>query len=165
MEPYRLKRWRIGASSGETACFYTCARAGRSKGTKGRVSDQIVSAWVSGLPGPDTAIVSLLGRKQGRQGSSEFSYYSFSGGFDTCSERGSQPTFQEWLDTQHKQLGILVREHPTYDYCSIPRERLTAIEADIRCLISVGRTVVVVDSGGESRTGRVCRHMNATKVL
>ena len=164
MEPFRLKRWQVDTSSGDIAYFNTCARPGRSKGTKGRVPDQIVSSWVSGLPGPDTAIVSLLGRKQGQKGSSEFSYYSFGGGFDTCSERGSQPTFQEWLGIQHEKLRILVREHPTYDYRSISHERLNAIEADIRDLIAVGRTVVVVDSGGMERTGRVCRHMNATEV-
>ena len=165
MEPCNLKQWEVDTSGGNIAHFYTCARPGRSKGPKGRVPDQIVSAWVEGLPRPDTAIVSLLGRKQGSMGNSEFSYYSFSGGFDTCSERGSKPSLQEWLDTQHEQLRIPVREYPTYDYRPISFERLTAIEADIRHLISVGRTVVVVDSGGETRTGRVCRHMNATKVL
>ena len=92
MEPYNLKMWKIDTSQGDIVYFHTCARPGRSKGPKGRVSDQIVSAWISGLPGPDIAIVSLLGRKQGHKGNSEFSYYSFSGGFDTCSERGSQPT-------------------------------------------------------------------------
>ena len=69
---------------------------------------------------------------------------------------GGQPTFQEWLNTKHEQLRIVVREHPTYDYCPISYERLTAIEADIRRPISVCRTVVVVDSGWESRTGKVC---------
>ena len=129
------------------------------------MSDQIVSAWVEGLPGPDTAIVSLLGRKQGSKGSSEFSYYSFSGGVDTSPERGSKPTFAEWLDTHHTERRILVREHPTYDYRPIPQERLAAIEAEVRHPTSIGRTVVVVDSGGESRTGKVCRHMKATMVI
>ena len=147
MEPFNLKRWEVHTSRGD-ACFYTCARPGRSKGQKGRVSDQIVSAWVSSLPGPDTAIVSLLGRKRKKTGSSEFSYYTFSGGFDTCSERQSQPTFREWLDIHHAQLKILVREHPTYDYRPIPHENLTAIEVEVRCLILMGRTVVVVDSVG-----------------
>ena len=77
MEPYNLKMWKIDTSQGDIAYFHTSARPGRSKGPKGRVSDQIVSAWVSGLPGPDIAIVSLLGRKQGHKGNSEFSYYSF----------------------------------------------------------------------------------------
>ena len=162
MEPHKLKKWKTDSSQGNIAYFYTCARPGRSGGPKGAVPDQIVSAWVSGLPGPDTAIVSLLGRKQGRNGSSEFCYYSFSGGFDGSLERGSKPTFAEWLDTHHAERRILVREHPTYDYRPIPHERLAAIEAEVRHLTSLGRTVVIVDSGGETRTGKVCRHMKAT---
>ena len=165
MEPHKLKKWKTESSQGDIAYFYTCARPGRSGGTKGRVSDQIVSKWVYGLPGPDTAIVSLLGRKQGSKGSSEFSYYSFSGGVDTSLERGTKPTFAEWLDTLHAERRILVREYPTYDYRPIPHEKLAAIEAEIRHLTSIGRTVIVVDSGGESRTGKVCRHMNATMVI
>ena len=165
MEPHKLKKWKTDSSQGDIAYFYTCARPGRSGGPKGRVSDQVVSTWVEGLPGPDTAIVSLLGRKQGSKGSSEFSYYSFSGGVDTSPERGSKPTFAEWLDTHHTERRILVREHPTYDYWPIPHERLAAIEAEVRHLTSIGRTVVVVDSGGESRTGKVCQHMNATTVI
>ena len=164
MEPHKLKRWKTDSSQGDIAHFYTCARPGRSGSPKRCVSDQIVSAWVEGLPGPDTAIVSLLGRKQGSEGSSEFSYYSFGGGVDTSSERRSKPTFAEWLDTHHAERRILVREHPTYDYRPIPHERLAAIEAEVRHLTSIGRTVVVVDSGGESRTGKVCRHMKATMV-
>ncbi len=107
----------------------------------------------------------FLGRKQGKKGTSEFPYYSFSGGLDTYSERGNQPTFAEWLDTHHGDLRILVREHPTYDYRSISYGKLTAIEAEVRHLTSTGRTVVVVDSGGDTRTGKVCRHMKATKIL
>ena len=165
MEPHKLKKWKTDSPQGDIAYFYTCARPGRSGGPKGCVSDQIVSAWVEGLPGPDTAIISLLGRKQGREGTSEFSYYSFSGGVDTSSERGSKPNFAEWLDAHHAERRILVREHPTYDYQPIPYERLTAVEAEICHLISLGRTVVIVDSGGESRTGKVCRHMKATLVV
>ncbi len=165
MEPHKLKKWKTDSSLGDITYFYTCGRPGRSGGPKGRVSDKVVSAWVEGLPGPDTAIVSLLGRKQGSKGSSEFSYYSFSGGVDTSVERGSKPTFAEWLNTHHAERRILVREHPTYDYQSIPHESLDAIEAEVRHLTSIGRTVVLVDSGGESRTGKVCRHMKATRVV
>ena len=165
MEPFRLRRLRLHTSSGYIAYFYTCARPGRSMGPRGRVPDQVVSSWVTGLPGPDTAIVSLLGRKQGHRGSSEFSYYSFSGGVDTCAERGAKPIFQDWLANQHEQLRILVREHPTHDYLPISHDSLNAIEADIRDLISIGRTVVVVDSGGRERTGKVCEYMSATEVL
>ncbi len=165
MEPHKLKKWKTVSSQGDIAYFYTCARPGRSGGPKGCVSDQIVSAWVEGLPVPDTAIVSLLGRKQGSKGSSEFTYYSFSGGVDTSLERGTKPTFAEWLDTFHTERRILIREYPTYDYRPIQHERLAAIEAEVRHLTSIGRTVVIVDSGGESRTGKVCRHMKATIVI
>ena len=161
MEPHKLRKWRLHSLQGDLAYFYTCARPGRSRGPRGCVSDQIVSEWVERLPGPDTAIVSLLGRKQGNKGSSEFSYYSFSGGVDTSQERGSKPTFVEWLDSHHPERRILVRQHPTLDYRPIPYERLVAIEAEVRRLTSIGRIVVVVDSGGESRTGKVCRHMKA----
>ena len=164
MEPYRLKRWRLEISSGDIAYFFTCARPGRSMGPKGRVPDQVVSSWLAGLPGPDTTLVSLLGRKQGDKGSSEFSYYSFSGGLDTSSEKGNKPIIQDWLATRQEHLRILVREHPTYDYRPISHDSLNAIEADILDLISLGRTVVVVDSGGMERTGKVCLHMNATEV-
>lgn len=165
MEPHKLKKWKTVSSQGDIACFYTCARPGRSAGRNGCVSDQMVSTWVEGLPGPDTAIVSLLGRKQGSKGSSEFSYYSFSGGVDTPLERGTKPPFAKWPDTFHAERRILVQEYPTYDYRPIPHERLAAIEAEVRHLTSIGRTVVVVDSGGESRTGKVCRHMKATMVI
>ena len=109
MEPYNVKKWKTVSSQGDIAYFYTCARPGRSGGSKGHVSDQIVSAWVEGLPGPNTAIVSLLGRKQGSKGSSEFTYYSFSGGVDTSLEQGTKPTFAKWLDTFHAEHRILVR--------------------------------------------------------
>ena len=165
MEPHKLKKWKTVSSPGDIVYFYTCARPGRSGGPKGLVQDRIVSAWVEGLPRPDTAIVSLLGRKRGSKGSSEFSYYSFSGGVDTPMERGSKPTIAEWLDIRHAERRILVREHPTYDYRPIPHESLAAIDADVRHLASIGRTVVVVDSGGESRTGKVCQQMKATMVI
>lgn len=164
VEPYRLKHWQVDTSEGDLAHFYTCARPGRSKGPKGCVPDWTVTAWVLGLPGPATAIVSLLGRKQGKSGASEYSFYSFSGGFDSTSERGRQPSFQEWLDIHHGQRQILVREHPTYDYRPITHVQLTAIYTDIHDLIAEGRTVVVMDSGGETRTGKVCRRMGATRM-
>ena len=163
MEPYRLRRWTLGSSPNGFSHLYTCARPGRSKGADLSVPDDLVSAWVRNLPGPDTVIVSLLGRKGGREGMSEFSFYSFCGGFDEYSERKKQPTFQEWLDQRHGKLQILVREHPTYDFRAIDAETLDAIAADIRNLISAGRMVVVVDSGGQTRTNAVCKRLNAVE--
>ena len=164
MEPVNLRRWRIGLPPNGTGHFFTCGRPGRSNGKEGRVSDDLVSAWISRLPGPKTAIISLLGRKQTQEGLSEFSYYSFCGGFDTPSECRNLPTFQEWLDQRHMGLQILVREHPTIDAGPIPYERLRAIEMDIYDLLLQGRSVVVVDSGGADRTGRVCKHMGAIRI-
>lgn len=160
MEPYRLKRWKVD-SSPDAIYFYTCARPGRSKYNykkkNNEVSDDLVSAWVLGLPGPNTAIISLLGRKPA-DGTSEFSFYSFCGGWDTYSEC---ETFQDWIDQWHGDIQIRIREHPTYDRCKIPPEKLDAIAADVRKLTSEGRTVVVVDSGGVGRTGQVVKHMKA----
>ena len=45
MEPHKLKKWKTDSSQGDIAYFYTCARPGRSGGPKGRVSDQVISAW------------------------------------------------------------------------------------------------------------------------
>jgi hypothetical protein len=92
---------------------------------------------------------------------SEFSFYSFYGGFDSPAERGSRLSFQEWLDRRHKNKSITVIEHPTYDFQSIPIKTLEAVASDIFRHVREGRTVVLVDSGGETRAKRVCRFMNA----
>jgi hypothetical protein len=159
MEPFRLKRWKIGS-----AHFFTCARPGRSKCDGKKVPDDIVHRWVKALPGPMAAIVSLLGRKHGPKGTSEFSFYSFCGGFDTPSERRNCLSFQDWLDKYHKSLHILVRKYPTYDYAGqITAETMAAVASDIHELIAAGRTPVLVDSGGMTRTGIICKDMGATE--
>ena len=169
MEPCNLRRWKVSISPNCDAWFFTCARPGRSKGPDGDMLDDFVSSWVRGLPpGPNKVIVSLLGRKRDRKKLSEFSYYSFYGEWDKPSERNDKPSFQEWLHRHHKDLQILVCEHPTYDsdiYDPRPIHpiRLAAIERDVRRLISEGRTVVVMDSGGVGRTGEVCEYMKATE--
>ena len=146
MEPYKKRRWRR-ASSPDSVALFTCARPGRSKSKAGKVPDTIVDLWVRNLPGPKTAIVSLLGAKP--DGTSEFSFYSFCG----------RESFQDWLDKRHGSLSITVREHPTTDYASIPSAELDAIANDVSRLLAEGYTVVLVDSGGETRTSQVCRHM------
>jgi hypothetical protein len=159
MEPYKLRRWKANSSS-MSGQFFTCARPGRSKGASGRVPDDLVHRWVQGLPGTDnTAIVSLLGRKHGPEGLSEFSFYSFCGDFDLPSERRGRVSWQEWLNRWHKNRCIQVLEYPTYDFRPIPQETLAAVASDISELLSTGRTVVLVDSGGETRTKVVCKHM------
>lgn len=163
MEPYRLRQWKI-SDSPNPVCFFTCARLGRSsykyKKKNNNVSDVIVSQWVRNLPGPNTAIVSLLGRKPKNGNQSEFSFYTFCGGSDTPLECGNKPTLQEWLSDRHKELQIVVREYPTNDLCEIPTENLGTIVDGVRELISKGHTVVVVDSGGVGRTGQVCKFIN-----
>ena len=162
-KPFRLKRWRLDTNAG-SAHFFTCARPGRSDDEESaweQVPDELVHGWVEGLQklGTKTAIILLLGRKP--DGRSEFWFYSFCGGCDTSTERGNSLTFEEWLDHHHKDLNILVREHPTNDWGRICAETLDAVKADIEGLISMGRTVIVVDSGGVTRTGMVCSHMGA----
>ena len=120
--------------------------------------DSIIHHWVQNLPQPDTVIVSLLGRKP--DGRSEFSFYPFYGGFDTLAERGGRLSFQEWLNAHHGELGIEVREHPTHDFRPVPSATLEAISTNITELLAAGKTVVLIDSGGEMRTGQVCKHMS-----
>jgi hypothetical protein len=123
--------------------------------------DDVVHRWVLGLPGPNTAIVSLLGRKP--DGLSEFSFYSFYGGFDHPSDHPGHLSFQKWLSYWHEDRPIVLCEHPTFDFKPIWPEMLDAVAADIRKLLSAGRTVVLIDSGGQTRTGVVCNHMRAVE--
>ena len=112
-----------------------------------------------------SAIISLLGSKNGKPWTSEFSTYTFWGGFDSAEERANRPTFQEWLDDRYADLQIQVCEHPTLDYKPVPPETLDTVAADFHNLADAGRTVVIMDSGGNDRTGRVCKYLNATQVF
>lgn len=168
MEPFNLRCWKVNVAGEIEAIFYTCARPGRSLGPDVPVDDETVSTWVKGLPGPNTAIISLLGRKGGLRGVSEFTFYSFCGGIDGPSERKCQMTFLEWLEHYHKDLGIILREHPTIDryahrYHPIHPFRLARLAEDVLGLLSEDRTVVVMDSGGVGRTEEVCDFLNAVR--
>jgi hypothetical protein len=157
MEPYRLRFWQV--PSGRLA---TCGRPGRSKyKDAARVPDKITHEWVCNLPGPNTVIVSLLGRKP--NGTSEFSFYPFYGGFDTADQQRGRPSFQEWLNEYYPDRGIEVREHPTEDFRRIPEHTLAAIARDVVQLVASGKTVVLVDSGGQTRSGAVCNYMRVTE--
>jgi hypothetical protein len=163
IKPYMLKRWRLDATR-EPLWFFTCARPGRNGNQASKtasVSDDVVHRWVLGLPGPHTAIVSLLGRKP--DGTSEFSFYSFYGGFDLPADNPGRLSFQSWLDKWHGSLSIILREHPTWDFKPMSPETLEAVSNEIRELASAGRTIVLIDSGGVTRTGRVCRHISAVE--
>lgn len=161
-KPYNLRLRKLDASTG-VAHYFTCGRPGREKGTKAlQVCDELVHGWVLGLQeycGPNLAIISLLGRK--RDGSSEFSFYSFYGGSDTTAERKGRPSFQEWLETHHKALGISVYEFPTTDRSSVPVELRESVVAQMKELFLSGSHVVVVDSAGAERTGRIHDHLCA----
>jgi hypothetical protein len=153
---YAPKRWhsKTGLASGE---LFTCARPGRSLGRKAKVSDSEVHDWVGNLPSRQKiTIISLLGlRKNGR---SEFSYYTFRGG-DDKSQRPSDSTFQEWLDSNFPRGRFVVVERPTEDYKPIPSDKLAALALEVRLFLDKGETVVVMDSGGDKRSGKVCRYM------
>ena len=161
MEPFRLRSWKLPAPN-DAARFYSCARPGRSKSKTDAVPDDLVNKWVNGIPGPNTVLISILGRKP--DGMSEFAFYSFCGAFESAEERRHKLSFQEWLDREHKEAGILVIEHPTCDHRRILPETLSAVSADIVRFALEGRTVVLVDSGGEVRSGEVCRHLKASEV-
>lgn len=152
MEPNRLRCWRLPSGPG-SGVFYSCARPGRSKGNRGQVPDQLLHAWVRGLPEDgNLAIVSLLGEKP--DGTSEYSFYSF---------YKKRQTFQDWLDKHYPDKRIEVVEHPTTEFKPVPAETLSAVAAEIRRLLTDGRTVVLVDLGGAQRSGQVCRYINATE--
>jgi len=161
LKSYMLRRWKTGLPPRH---FFTCARPGRTGNAASKntpVPDDMIHRWILGLPGPNPAIVSLLGRKP--DGRSEFSFYSFYGGFDRQPDHPGSLSFQEWLRYWHGDLSIVLCEHPTCDFKPIPPEVLDAIVSDIAGLLSAGRMVVVIDSGGQTRTGIVCNHMHAVE--
>ena len=140
-------------------------------GRHGPVSDDLAAAWVRGLLREvqvllvgKVTIISLLGRKKEGAKLSEFSYYSFCGGWDTAEERGDKPTFQLWLDHHFEDLGIEVVEYPTFDSKGIPFEEMDAIANRVLQLIVAGHTVVVMDSGGVQRAGSVRKHLNGIQI-
>jgi len=161
MEPYKLRRWKPKAES-LSGQLYTCARPGRSKDKDAIVPDYLIYQWLDGLPGDGAlTIISLLGSKSGTKGASEFDFYPFFGAWDTQEERHGKVSFQEWLNKRYKRRAIHVIEHPTYDFQRVPITTLQAVALDIGTLLSRGETVVIVDSGGVTRTEAVVRrHMN-----
>jgi hypothetical protein len=164
-KPYRLRKWRLGPPSAPL-WFYTCARPGRTGDSRSKtllVADALVRSWVLRILelGQRIAIVSLLGSKP--DGTSEFSFYSFRSGSARAGDRQDCLSFQQWLDREYRESRIEVREHPTCDFAAIPPETLEAISRDIAELLTMERTVIVIDSGGETRTNKVCRHISAVE--
>ena len=73
---------------------------------------------------------------------------------DTPLQRGGRPSFQEWLNEHHGDRNILVKECPTLGYRdTIPLKAMDKIKVDILHLISMGRTVILVDFGGSFEQG------------
>ena len=95
---------------------------------------------------------------------SEFSYYSFCSGYDPEEGRAGRLTFQEWLGKRYQRLEIVLHEHPTYDTKPVDADILAEVREDIFGLLSTGRTVVVVDSGGMERTGQVVNYLSAAEI-
>jgi hypothetical protein len=161
LEPVNLKEWIDARNEASLGRLYTCGRPGR--GTYGRkrlaVPESVIDEWIHGLPSANPLhIVSLLGQKADQL--SEFSYYPFRSKF----ERGSKPTFQEWLDCRYSRH-ITVDEYPTIDCQGIPARVLKPARARIIELLADGRSVVVVDSAGKERTARVCKAVGWSQVI
>jgi hypothetical protein len=115
-----------------------------------------VREWVAGLPHGSSVLVSLLGRKD--YGKSEFSFYSFRGGFDKPTERPNAPSFSAWLEARYPGRFLLF-EHPTVDLKPVPEGTVQAVSDLLREQLRKSLTVILFDSGGYSRTGQVCRTM------
>ena len=65
-------------------------------------------------------------------------------------------TFQQWLDHHFGHGNFVVIDFPTIDTKEIESKQLSAICAHVKSLLDSSATVVIVDSGGVGRTGRVC---------
>lgn len=145
--PYMMKRWRR-KDSPEATPIYTCARPGRRLGARKDVPDSEVIRWISELPKHrPLSIISLLGTKP--DGMDEHAFYSFR----------DAAGFQKWLAKQSKGA-INLFSHPTNDFTPVGQQTITAIETDLNRELSLGRSVVIVDSGGIQRTGQVCRSLH-----
>lgn len=143
-KPYMMKRWRRKASP-EAIPIYTCARPGRRLGPRGKVTDSEVMRWICGLPNHrPLSIISLLGKKP--DGTDEHSFYSFR----------NADGFQMWI-AKRSSGDINLFIHPTTDFNPVGQQTITAIESDLNRELSLGRSVVIVDSGGVQRTGQICK--------
>ena len=94
---------------------------------------------------------------------SEYSFYTFSGGSDSSTDK--HRSFEAWLRDRHPEQEIELVERPTIDFQAVPKETIVKVLEDIRRLVAQGKTVVLVDSGGETRTGAVCRGIGATEAF
>lgn len=165
-EPYCLKEFTSpeGQFAGR---LFTCARPGRSNGsTKKKIDDEVVQAWVRGLPNcRPLHIVSLLGWKPPPTRLSEYSYYSFRGGHESSDSRPRSLTFQEWLEVHFAAGNFVVTDFPTTDLEPIGEAYMKEICDYIRKLLNESANVMIVDSGGFTRTGNVCKALRAAEKI
>jgi hypothetical protein len=161
-EPLRLIEYRSRKAPFRGRLF-TCARPGRSLGAKlSPIDDAIVKAWVDGLPTlRPLYIVSLLGSKPKPSGISEYSFYSFRGGHEPRDQRPASITFQKWLDLHFGRGSFIVVDFPTTDTEAIDVSYLSTICEAVRSLLDASANVLIVDSGGVGRSGKVCASLRA----
>ena len=140
-----MKRWRRRAVT-DAIPIYTCARPGRGRfGPQAQVPDSEVIRWLSELPKHrPLSIISLLGHKP--DGMDEHAFYSFR----------DASGFQKWLGRQLEGT-VNLFSHPTTDFGRVDSVTVMAIRSNLDQELSLGRTVVIVDSGGVQRTGQICR--------
>ena len=127
------------------------------------IPNHVVVSWVEGLPLSVNVIVSLLGQKP--DGSSEFKFYSHS---VAAGSNGVLASFEDWIRALVPNRPLKVVEHPTIDMQPLSTDTLIKIGATVGGCLADGDGLVIVDSGGVTRTGAVCaylraqRHPNAT---
>jgi hypothetical protein len=159
MEPCKWREWAVASGR-----LFTCARPGRSQGKFViRVPDRDVDEWLRGIEkkvGPRFVVLSLLGTKQ--DGTSEYSFYSFRGGSELDS---GAPTMGEWIAKKHPELEVSVREYPTVDFEPIGEDVTSQVIAEIKAATGRGEAVILMDSGGEQRTGDICKRMSLAEAL
>ena len=153
-EPHHFRRWKRAGTS-EPIPVYTCGRPGRSLGSKGAVSDSTVKLWLRGLQTKlpqqrPLAILSLLGTKP--DGTDEHSFYSFR----------TSDGFVEWLG-QNAPFDVTLEHFATVDFQSVPRSLADSVGLAFEREQQAGRSVLILDSGGEQRTGAVCRMIGLTE--
>ena len=151
-EPINFTQWSPKAGTDLPGALYSCGRPGRAVFGTERVSipEEVIRDWILGLPKSEKLhIVSLLGSK--KDGYSEFQYYPFR----SAKEEVDKPTWQEWLNERYEGR-FIIHEFPTVDAQGKQKEVLDSASRCILALLEGGNTVVVVDSAGAERTGRVC---------
>lgn len=111
------------------------------------MSNQVVRAWLKGLPGQQDApisILTMLGSKQ--DGTCEWSFYSFAGPIE----------FAEWIHTNtHRDVELF--SYPTCDCSLVSADTASDVCTRLVTELDAGRIVVIVDSGGMQRTSQVCK--------